>query len=399
MNDGNCCREIILEIKSRMATGLNSMRWIRSAVVAGIVFLFGVSSCVDLPSESHDRAFSEEGLIRADAASLRATVVSPHLDAVLPRDENVLWCGTFQLAWNEVCGLAGGKLQFRDKAPDGVEVLNRKTFERGNLDDASFVALAGYVRDGIVERIGRALQEKFNGQASPVLASFPAVTRPQDMVVYAYLFKNLEFPVPYERGQTPVKFDGKSVACFGMGPEYKPGREPMAQQTLINDYVSRDDFVVELKTKSEGDRLNLAKVKPARTLAETVAAVAKRTTGAGAVTAEPADVLVVPKLNFDVTRRYAELEGLHLVPTATGMAEDLTLLRALQNVRFQMDEKGVRLRSEAHMSFGCSAAYSPPPKHEMIFDKPFLIMMVRKGATQPYFAFWVANPELLVKAE
>jgi serine protease inhibitor len=81
------------------------------------------------------------------------------------------------------------------------------------------------------------------------------------------------------------------------------------------------------------------------------------------------------------------------------MADDLTLLLALQNIRFQMDEKGVRLQSEAHMSFGCSAPYNPRPKHEMIFDKPFLIMMMRKDATLPYFALWVANPELLVKAE
>jgi hypothetical protein len=81
------------------------------------------------------------------------------------------------------------------------------------------------------------------------------------------------------------------------------------------------------------------------------------------------------------------------------MADDLALLQAVQNIRFQMDEKGVRLRSEAHMSFGCSAEYRPLPKHVMIFDKPFLIMMERKGNSQPYFALWVANPELLVKAE
>jgi hypothetical protein len=117
------------------------------------------------------------------------------------------------------------------------------------------------------------------------------------------------------------------------------------------------------------------------------------------VSAEPEDVLVVPKLNFDVTREYRELEGLQLLPTAPGMADDLTLLRATQNMRFQMDEKGVQLRSESHMSFGCSAQISPRPKHEMIFDKPFLILLMRKGAAKPYFALWVANPELLVKAE
>ena len=33
---------------------------------------------------------------------------------------------------------------------------------------------------------------------------------------------------------------------------------------------------------------------------------------------------------------------------------------------------------------------------EYIFDKPFLILLERKGAANPYFALWVGNAELLV---
>jgi hypothetical protein len=78
------------------------------------------------------------------------------------------------------------------------------------------------------------------------------------------------------------------------------------------------------------------------------------------------------------------------------MADDLRLLMALQIIRFQMDEVGVRLKSEAVMHFGCSAEYRPKPQHVMIFDKPFLLMLSRAGAKQPYFAVWVENAELLV---
>jgi hypothetical protein len=46
------------------------------------------------------------------------------------------------------------------------------------------------------------------------------------------------------------------------------------------------------------------------------------------------------------------------------------------------------------MAFGC--AKLPTPSHVMIFDKPFLIVLERVGATAPYFAMWVDNPELLV---
>ncbi len=52
------------------------------------------------------------------------------------------------------------------------------------------------------------------------------------------------------------------------------------------------------------------------------------------------------------------------------------------------------------MAFGCSAPAPPPAvKHVMIFDEPFLILLQRREADVPYFAMWVANPELLVKVE
>jgi hypothetical protein len=171
----------------------------------------------------------------------------------------------------------------------------------------------------------------------------------------------------------------------------------MAAQTLIHDYLSEDDFVIELRTKPAGDRLILAKVQPEKTLAETVTHVQRR----AALASSPAlasDLLIVPKLNFDITRSYTEMTGLRLIPTAPGMADDLRLLDAEQNTRFQMDEKGVRLKSESHLSFGCSAEHAPPAVHRMIFDMPFLIMLSRTDAKHPYFALWVANPELLMHA-
>jgi serine protease inhibitor len=79
------------------------------------------------------------------------------------------------------------------------------------------------------------------------------------------------------------------------------------------------------------------------------------------------------------------------------MANDLSILLALQNIRFQMTEKGVVLQSEARMEIGCAAEPQLPPAHVMIFDKPFLLMMARAKSKRPYFACWIANPELLVK--
>jgi len=55
----------------------------------------------------------------------------------------------------------------------------------------------------------------------------------------------------------------------------------------------------------------------------------------------------------------------------------------------------VRLKSESHMSIACAAP--PLPVHVMIFDKPFLVLLKRSDAKNPYFAMWVANSELFLK--
>jgi hypothetical protein len=344
---------------------------------------------------SHDDAFSTVDLFTASAADLKTTVVSPHLEAPIAPGRSVLWCGTFQLVWNEMCGLVGEDLHFENDPPMVAE-MNKKAFTAASLDDDSYVALAGHVRDGIHGKITAALATKFKGRASPHFLPNPATTpRPQDIAGYAYLFKHLEFAVPFERLEQPLPFEGTPVSAFGMG-EYKPGHQAMYPQISILEYKGPDDFIIELKTKTAGDQLILAKVRPAATLGQTVAEVNQRIAAAKPTPAVMNDVLAVPRFNFDVTRQFQEIMGAgYLVVKNPAVAKDLRVMEALQNIRFELDEKGVRLRSEAHMSLSCGAE-SRAVTHWLIFDKPFLVLMKRTGAAVPYFAMWVGGPELLI---
>ncbi len=349
---------------------------------------------------SHDDAFTDEGLLTANASDLKHTIISPHLETPVATGENVLWCGTFQLAWNEACSLAGENLRFNNE-PTMVRMLNKRAFTKQDLDAESYVAVAGFVRDGVHGQIVRQLEETFDGQATPRYIPPESLTpRPQDIVVYAYLFKNLEFQTPFERINKPIAFETEQVSCFGIGEEYKSKHHEMLDQFVILDYQSEGDFVIEFKTKSNRDRVILAKMQPEATLEATARAVQKRAANPEPTETQIGDVLKVPKFNFDITRRYRELEGKGLLTANPNVADDLVVLSALQNIRFQFDEKGVRLRSESHMVFGCGGPPPPPPtKHVMIFDKPFLIMLQRAEADVPYFALWVGNPELLVKVK
>ena len=350
--------------------------------------------------KTHDDAFTEDGLLEANAANLKDTIVTPHLEVPVADDSNILWCATFQLAWNEACALVEEDLHFEGNEPAMVGVLNHRSFTREHLDKESYVAVAGFVKDDIFGQIDRQLQDTFKGRATPHYIPPKSLTpRPQDIVAYSYLFKNLEFPVPFERLGKPLVFGATAVPCFGIGEERKTGHAQMREQLLITDYRTADDFVVELKTKGTQDKFILAKVQPAATLAETIKAVLSRVASATPVHPQMYDVLKIPKLNFDITREYQELEHLKLVVKNPNVARDLQIVSALQNIRFQLDEEGVRLRSESHISFGCAAPRTPPPaQHIMVFDKPFLMLLLRRDADVPYFALWVRDPEILVKA-
>ena len=368
--------------------------WLRVAATAGILILLSIGER-PVESASHDDLFSQRGLQVADAERLHTTVVSPHLEAPLATNQNVLWCGTFQLTWNEACQVLGEDIHF--SGPDSaVAALNKKSFTTQHLDEASYVALAGYVREGILGRIRKALADKFGGAASPKLIPTSAQAgRPDDLVAYAYLFKNLQFANPFER-LLPIRFGRTDVPCFGF-EKGKPGVQPLLSQVLIHDYQSSNDFVIELKTKAPEDRVILAKIPPLETLAATVAYVQARAGKGSGQSAGYDDTLKVPKFNFDITRRYREFEHRPVVLKNPTAPRDVRITSALQNIRFQMDEKGVVLKSESHMIMACSMPHVPRPEHIMIFDQPFLVLLQRAGAAAPYFAFWVGNADLLLR--
>jgi hypothetical protein len=258
--------------------------------------------------------------------------------------------------------------------------------------------VAGWVRDGVIDQIRAELTETFHGAATPQLVPVRNALRPQDIVAYAYLHKELNFPACFERLDSTLDFQGTPVVPFGVGP-YKPGQRSMYDQVAILDYQGQDDFIIELLTQSPDDQLLLAKVARGPTLEVTIRQVLARISGVAPVPMNVGDVLEIPKMDFEIFRRFDEIMHRHLVVQNPDVARDLEVLVARQDVRFQMNEAGVKLRSESSLTFGCSARGEPQPTHRLIFDRPFLLMLKRRPANQPYFAVWIENAELLVPAD
>ena len=348
------------------------------------------------------RYFSGEGAVQhLDAAELPTATVTPHLEVSHATPRNLVWCATFQFTWNELCDHLGEDIHMANEPP-AVAVLNKKSAAKKDLDEASYYVACGRVKDSTIAKISRDMAAKFG--VRPKSLPPRAGLDPHAVVAYAYLAKDLLFGTPFEPIRRPFVFADVPVAAFGVqeqkrGMKADEGFDEILKQVTVWDYEGPEDFVIELKSTSPGDRLILAKVRPAATLDATIRAVQARMSKAVAEELTPGDVLEVPKLNFDLRRSYDELCGRPLKLKNTPFSSQLMLLWAEQSIRFKLDEKGAELRSEASSGIACSKPSTPRPKFRLVFDKPFLLMLQRADSTRPYFVLWAGDATFMQKVE
>ena len=164
----------------------------------------------------------------------------------------------------------------------------------------------------------------------------------------------------------------------------------MARQALVYaDKDKEDQFVVELLPKDRTMRIFLAQIPPAENLKTTIDSVSRMISkGSSKFIGEDIDTLQIPVINFSILKRYTQFEGRRIVSQGLPLEED-TLRIAAQSIEFSLDHSGAILKSRAFL--GCMGFPS-----EIVFDKPFLLLLQKRGESKPCFALWVENSELLV---
>lgn len=327
--------------------------------------------------------------VALSAEDLAHTVVSPYLPVELAANKNVIWCATMQLAWDALCQRAGERIHLTGD-PEMVSILNAAAPACEDLDPSCFVAVAGAFNARTIQEIEGELSEKFGETESPQFPFIGLEPTGTGWLAYSYLAKTLPFESAFKCLEEPLDFAGMQVKAFGISQYLKAQKDEAkaAQQVIIHDYLDNDDFVIELKTTSDLDRLILAKVVPSATLAETVNMVADRISRDGAtIDLMQGSDLSIPILDFHVVREYSELCGRTIV-SRNATVNGSTISLATQDIRFRLDERGALIKSRALMA--------APVGQTLVFDKPFLLMIAAAGSDQPYLAIWIANPELLI---
>jgi hypothetical protein len=332
---------------------------------------------------------------------LSQTVIVPTLDSPIPEGKSVIWCASFQLAWNRLKDdVVKEPIQLAN-AQAIADRLNKADQSDNDVGPEAVYSAAGLVRDGIVERIQAQMASKFPNVPKLEL------DRPKGGVVaYAYLAASAKYDYPFFENDERFLFKdsaGKetAVGSFGIRKKDDYAYQQLRQQVQVlfhpREALSKGEeipeFIVDLCKSSQPYQVVVARVDRNATLAKTLADVEQKIASQPADSfmsqLHPRDVLLVPSMAWKISHRFKELEGMDKQFLNPAL-QKLYLDTALQTIQFRLDRSGAELWSEAKV-------YVKPSARFFHVNRPFLVYMKKRGGQHPFFVAWVENAELLEK--
>ncbi len=368
--------------------------------LASVAESFGLTPFASYVGRRFD-TLTRQQTFAADSGQLERTVIVPTLDTPCPPGKNVIWCSSFQLAWNEIRdNVIGAPLQIVG-AQALAHRLNNAPHRASDLESRSVYAAGGWIRDGIVERIEKEMAARFPSRELPDFNNF------EDMggiLAYSYLTANVPFRHPFRQLDEGFTFTDSQraetlVSGFGLWEAYLSRYERIREQVEIL-YVGWEDpnqpwgpmkeYALDLCRHSKPYQIVVAVVEPKGSLAETYEHIQRgmeqfRNHRDYSHTRwfHGGDDLRVPEMFWRIDHRFTELVG-KMVANAR-----MPIVEAMQTIEFRLDRSGAMLESVAFM------AIAAEPR-EFLFNRPFLIYMKKRDADRPFFMMWVDNAELLV---
>lgn len=308
--------------------------------------------------------------------------------------DDTIWCGTFQLIWNDLKNdLAKQDIVFNPQLKV-VENLNKETFTTKELSEASYYKKIGTPSLKLKEEIEKAIKDKFN-EKSDILNDFEWENRdPKDYFLYAMLKKEFQFEKAFEELENGKFRDYDNVKYFGIKSD-ETGE--LKQQVDVLYYKSKDDFAVKLRTKQE-DEVILCKNPEGKTFGEIYNNILDKTEvkvynmpnnqdnyEAIKVYGElkEGELLKVPNIKLKEKNEITEIEDKKFL---FSNGEVYSIEKALQTIEFELDRTGGKIKSEAGMMVKNESVAIMDEIREFSIDDTFAIFLIEKEKDKPYFA-------------
>lgn len=295
--------------------------------------------------------------------------------------DNSIWCGTFQLIWNDLKNdLAKKDIVFTPQLKV-VENLNKETFKAEDLTDKYYYKVVDTPSLALKNKIEKAIKEKFN-ETSDILDDFSWENRdPEDYFLYAMLKKEFKFEKAFEELENGEFGNYKNIKYFGTKSSNK--NEELRNQVDVLYYNSKDDFAIKLKTKQE-DEVILCKNPEGNTFNEIYQKIKEQENSyKGNKNLEEGELLKIPNIKINEKTEFTEIQN---KPFLFSNGDLYKIEKAIQTIKFELDKTGGKIKSEAGMMVKKEAMAIPMEKREFAIDNTFAIYLKENGKDTPYFA-------------
>ena len=339
---------------------------------------------------------NKTNILGKKATNLKETkgvTIVPTMSDIITKDSS--WCGTFQLVWNDMKNnVVKNDIVFtpQEKMADN---LNKEEFTQDMISDKYYFKIYGLKSLELKEQIEKGIKEKFN-QESDILNDFnwseSELDNPNNVDVrryffYVMLYRKFEFLQEFDKLENG-KFGNKynDIKYFGID---KNTKNSVGDQIDVLYYNSKDDFAIIINTKNN-DEVIFCKNPQGKTFNEIYENMNKESKEyEGSKEFKNIDEFKAPNLTFNEKKEYTELQGKEF-KTADPIYDTAKIEKAIQTIKFSLDEKGGEIKSEAAIDVMLvTTALSPEKEDEpryFYLDDTFAIFLREKGRDLPYFA-------------
>lgn len=290
-----------------------------------------------------------------------------------------VWVGTFQIVWNDFMDkIAFTQIKFPAGTPVIVNELNKQAFTAADLHEKCYYRYVGKIKKNTKKVISKAIKRKF-GETSDLLDSLDLTPAKNRFIVYAMLKKDFQFIHPFDKlGKSA--FRDTEAEFFGINGE---SDKILDSGVRVLFYNNPSDFAVVLDT-SGNDEVYLYKTANTKAFTNLYSDMfKKRDAYEGETEFQDADELKVPNLKFFEEKSFDEVCGKRI------KGSNLVIEQAMETISFNMDNKGVQLKSEAAITAMTTSLLPEVEPRYFYFDDTFVVFIKEKNKNKPYFALRV----------
>ena len=321
------------------------------------------------------------GISTAQAQEVNSIEVLPTMNTQSTA-QNRIWVGTFQLVWNELTDkIVKAPVKFLDFDSQMANNLNQKQFKKSNLNEKSYYVKSGIVSPALKAEIEKNIKSKFH-ETSDILKMFDFTYNPEKIFVYAMLKKDFRFTNAFDKLATGNFGNSQEkVKYFGINDNSNP---KLYKNVNVLFYNNDNDFAVKLYTKGK-DEVLLYRTNDDKTFDKYYAELNDKTAKySGDKNFVKNDTLTIPDIKLYQETSFNELEGHQIVGT------NMQIDKTIETVDFRMNNKGVKLKSEAAIMLRCMSL-APREGRDFTFNNNFVLFLIEKNQNTPYYAMKVSD--------